>query len=225
MHKKLKFTFIKTDIKNVRDVKKIVVLRGFPIMNFIKSLTVILCVLVLSNFSNYVLAADYSANTKQPVLTEALNRLEAMNNKKVLDVIQGQNSTNKPIRIMFRDLAALGYGTCEAVTAKTSEGKLVILISSNYKTAPVEAIACLIAHESVHHENTKTYEEEVRAWTMEVQTWISFTQVNPSLKSGDSKLVKRLNYLSKLYTKDGNQMTTISNIIANNPAYSSLKKS
>ena len=194
-------------------------------MKFMSKIVVLFSALVLLSVSNVALAADFSANTKQPVLTAALNKLEAMNNRKVLDVIQGQNSTNKPIRIMFRNLAALGYGTCEAVTAKTADGGLVILISSNYKTAPVEAVACLIAHESVHHENTKTYEEEVRAWTMEVQTWMSFTQYNPSLKTADSKLVKRLNYLSKLYTKDGNQMTSIANLIATNPAYSSLKRS
>lgn len=194
-------------------------------MKFMSKIVVLFSALILLSVSNVALAADFTANTKQPVLTAALNKLEAMNNRKVINVIQGQNSTNKPIKVMFRDLAALGYGTCEAVTAKTADGRLVILISSNYKTAPVEAVACLIAHESVHHENTKTYEEEVRAWNTEVQTWISFTQYNPSLKSSDSKLVKRLNYLSKLYTKDGNQMTSIENLIANNPAYSSLKRS
>ena len=190
-----------------------------------KIVVVLFSALVMLTFSNAALAADYSVNTKQPVLTEALYKLEAMNNRKVLNVIQGQNSTGQPIKIMFRDLAALGYGTCEAVTAKSADGRLVILISSNYKTAPVEAVACLIAHESVHHENTKTYEEEVRAWTTEVQTWVAFTSVNPSLKASDSKLVKRLNYLSKLYIKDGNQMTTIAGIIANQPAYASLKRS
>ena len=194
-------------------------------MKFMSKIVVLFSALILMSFSNMSLAADFTANTKQPVLTAALNKLEAMNNRKVLDVIQGQNSTNKPIRIMFRNLAALGYGTCEAVTAKTADGGLVILISSNYKTAPVEAVACLIAHESVHHENTKTYEEEVRAWNMEVQTWMSFTQYNPSLKTADSKLVKRLNYLSKLYTRDGNQNTSIANLIANQPAYASLKRS
>ena len=194
-------------------------------MKFMSKIVVLFSALILMSVSNIALAADFSANTKQPVLTAALNKLEAMNNRKVLDVIQGQNSTNRPIRILFRNLATLGYGTCEAVTAKTADGGLVILISSNYKTAPVEAVACLIAHESVHHENTKTYEEEVRAWNMEVQTWMSFTQYNPSLKTADSKLVKRLNYLSKLYTKDGNQMTSIANLIATNPAYSSLKRS
>ncbi len=194
-------------------------------MKFMSKIVVLLCTLVLLSVSNASFAADFSANTKQPVLTAALNRLEAMNNRKVIDVIQGKNSTNKPIKIMFRNLAVLGYGTCEAITAKTADGRLVILISSDYKTAPVEAVACLIAHESVHHENTKTYEEEVRAWNCEVTTWLAFTDVNPSLKQNSSKLVKRLNYLSKLYTRDGHQMTSIANLIASNPAYSTLKKS
>ena len=194
-------------------------------MKLLSKIVVLFSALVLMSVYNVAFAGDFSANTKQPALVEALNRLEAMHNTKVLNVIKGQNSTNRPIRIMFRDMAVLGYGTCEAVTAKSADGRLVILISSNYKNAPVEAIACLIAHESVHHENTKTYEEEVRAWNTEVKTWVAFTNVNPSLKQNDSKLVKRLNYLSKLYTKDGNQMTSIANLIASNPAYSSLKRS
>lgn len=194
-------------------------------MKFMSKVLVLFSALVLFGFSNTAIAADFSANTKQPVLVSALNRLEAMNKTQVINVIQGNNSTGKPIKLMFRDMAAMGYGTCEAVTAKSADGRLVIIISSNYKNAPVEAIACLIAHESVHHENTKTYEEEVRAWTTEVQTWVAFTSVNPSLKQSDSKLVKRLNYLSKLYTKDGNQNTSIANLIANQPAYASLKRS
>lgn len=194
-------------------------------MKFMSKIVVLFSALVLMLCSNVAFAADFSANTKQPVLVAALNKLEATNNTKVVNVIRGQNSVNRPIKVMFRNLEVMGYGTCEAVTAKTADGGLVILISSNYKTAPIEAIACLIAHESVHHENTKTYEEEVKAWTTEVQTWMSFTSQNPSLKVSDSKLVKRLNYLSKLYVKDGNQMTSIEGLIANNPAYSSLKRS
>jgi hypothetical protein len=193
-------------------------------MNFVSKIIVLFSALIIMFCSNIAFAADFTANTEQPVLTAALNKLEAMNNTKVINVIKGQNSTNKPIKVMFRNLEVMGYGTCEAVTAKTADGSLVILISANYKTAPVEAVACLIAHESVHHENTMTYEEEVRAWSTEVQTWLTFTNNNPSLKTADSKLVKRLNYLSKLYTKDGNKMTTIEGLIANNPAYSSLKR-
>lgn len=194
-------------------------------MKFMSKVLVLFSALILMACSNVALAGDFSANTKQPVLVAALNKLEAMNKTQVISVIQGNNSTGKPIKLMFRNMAAMGYGTCEAVTAKTADGRLVIIISSNYKNAPVEAVACLIAHESVHHENTKTYEEEVRAWTTEVQTWVAFTNVNPSLKESDSKLVKRLNYLSKLYKKDGNQNTSIATLIANQPAYASLKRS
>ncbi len=194
-------------------------------MKFMSKVLVLFSALILFGFSNVAVAADFSANTKQPVLVSALNKLEAMNKTQVINVIKGNNSTGKPIKLMFRNMAAMGYGTCEAVTAKSADGRLVIIISADYKTAPVEAVACLIAHESVHHENTKTYEEEVRAWTTEVQTWNSFTSVNPSLKQNSSKLVKRLNYLAKLYAKDGNQNTSIANLIANQPAYASLKRS
>lgn len=194
-------------------------------MKFMSKVLVLFSALILFGFSNAAVAADFSANTKQPVLVSALNKLEAMNKTQVINVIKGNNSTGKPIKLMFRNMAAMGYGTCEAVTAKSADGRLVIIISADYKTAPVEAVACLIAHESVHHENTKTYEEEVRAWTTEVQTWNSFTSVNPSLKQNSSKLVKRLNYLAKLYAKDGNQNTSIANLIANQPAYASLKRS
>lgn len=194
-------------------------------MKFMSKVLVLFSALILFGFSNVAVAADFSANTKQPVLVSALNKLEAMNKTQIINVIKGNNSTGKPIKLMFRNMAAMGYGTCEAVTAKSADGRLVIIISADYKTAPIEAVACLIAHESVHHENTKTYEEEVRAWTTEVQTWNSFTSVNPSLKQNSSKLVKRLNYLAKLYAKDGNQNTSIANLIANQPAYASLKRS
>ncbi len=192
-------------------------------MKLVSKIVVLFSALFVMCFSNMAVAADYSVITKQPVLTAALNKLATVNAQAV-NVISGQNSTNRPIKVMFRNLEVMGYGTCEAVTAKTNDGGLVIFISSNYKTAPIEAIACLLAHESVHHANTKTYDEEVRAWTNEVKTWLNFTSQNPSLKVSDSKLVKRLNYLSKLYVKDGNQMTSIEGLIANNPAYSSLKR-
>ena len=95
-------------------------------MKLLNKVVVLFCALVLLNVSNAALAGDYTANTKQPVLTEALNRLEAMNKRQVISVIQGNNSTGKPVKLMFRDMAALGYGTCEAVTAKSTDGRLVI---------------------------------------------------------------------------------------------------
>lgn len=184
-------------------------------------LVLICAALILS--INAAFAADFTANTTNPTLTTALNKLESIGKYDVINVIQGQNSTGKPIKILFRNLAVYGQGTCEAVTGKTASGSLVIMINNIHEDAPVEAIACLIAHESVHHANTKTFAEELRAWTKETTTWIAFTQENPDLKVSDSKLVKRENYLAKLYSQDGNQTTSIEHIIATNSAYQNLK--
>ncbi len=184
-------------------------------------LVLICAALILS--INAAFATDFTANTTNPTLTTALNKLESIGKDDVINVIQGQNSTGKPIKILFRNLAVYGQGTCEAVTGKTASGSLVIMINNIHEDAPVEAIACLIAHESVHHANTKTFAEELRAWTKETMTWIAFTQENPDLKISDSKLVKRENYLAKLYAQDGNQTTSIEHIIATNSAYQNLK--
>lgn len=183
---------------------------------------VLICAALIFSI-NAAFATDFTANTTNPTLTTALNKLESIGKYDVINVLQGQNSTGKPIKILFRNLAVYGQGTCEAVTGKTASGSLVIMINNIHEDAPVEAIACLIAHESVHHANTKTFAEELRAWTKETMTWIAFTQENPDLKLSDSKLVKRENYLARLYAKDGNQTTSIEQIIATNSAYQNLK--
>ena len=92
-------------------------------MKFMSKIVVLFSALILMFCSNVAFAADFSASTKQPVLVAALNKLEAMNNTKVVNVIRGQNSTNRPIKVMFRNLEVMGYGTCEAVTAKTADGQ------------------------------------------------------------------------------------------------------
>ena len=172
---------------------------------------------------NASIARDFSVNTSNPTLTAALNQLESIGKKEVINVITGKNSTGKPIKILFRNLAIYGSANCEAVTAKTKSGSLVILINNIHQNAPIEAIACLIAHESVHHTNTGTFVEELQAWTTETMTWIAFTNNNPELKASDCKLTKRLNYLAKLYSQDDHTTKSIEDIIATNSAYQNLK--
>jgi len=183
---------------------------------------VLLCVALTFSISA-AFAGDFTANTTNPTLTSALNKLESIGKTDVINVIQGQNSTGRPIKILFRNLAVYGQGTCEAVTGKTASGSLVIMINDIHENAPIEAIACLIAHESVHEAHTGTFAEELKAWTKETTTWVAFTNENPDLKLADSKLVKRENYLAKLYTQDGYQTTSIEHIIATNSAYQNLK--
>ncbi|MDD3237830.1 MAG: hypothetical protein PHV37_07005 [Candidatus Gastranaerophilales bacterium] len=174
---------------------------------------------------NTAFAADFSQNTSNATLTSALNVLESANKQDVLTVLGGNNPSNKPIKVMFRNLEVYGYGKCEAVTGKTNNGGYVIFINKIHETAPAEAIACLIAHESVHVANgcDGTFSEELRAWTMETRTWISLSSQNPTASYDSSRLVKRENYLSKLYNRDGQQTTSIENLIATNSAYQNLK--
>ena len=173
---------------------------------------------------NFASGSDYSNLTKAPELQAALARLEAAHCYRAMAILNGQNPTRKPIRIMFRNLAVMGFGTCEAVTANTDKG-LIIFIHSKHKNNAPEALACLIAHETEHNENTQTFEEELRAWNTEINTWNKMTEYNPGLKDGGTDLVKRLNYISKLYKRGNNSMSEIEGILAKNPAYSKLSRS
>ena len=173
---------------------------------------------------NFAFASDFSNLTKSPEIQAALSKLEATHCTRALAILNGQNPTKKPIRIMFRNLAVMGFGTCEAVTANTDKG-LIIFIHSKHKTNSPEAIACLIAHETEHNENTQTFEEELRAWNTEINTWEKMVAYNPSVKDGGTDLVKRLNYITKLYKRGNNSMSEIQGILAKNPAYSKLSRS
>ena len=101
--------------------------------------------LILCFFSvslNLAFASDYSNLTKSPELQAALAKLEAAHCYRAMAILNGQNPTKKPIRIMFRNLAVMGFGTCEAVTANTDKG-LIIFIHSKHKNNAPEALACL----------------------------------------------------------------------------------
>ena len=182
------------------------------------TLCAIFCVLFFAQTAN---ASDFTKITTNQKLTSALNALEKIGENEVISVLNGNNTTHNPIRIMFRDLSIYGYETSEALTLRTNSGNLVIFISTKHMTSPAEAIASLIAHESVHQAQTGTLEEEVQAWTVEARTWKKFNEYNATLSLENTKLTKRLNYIAELYSKDGS--SSIHNIVANIPAYAGLK--
>ena len=176
--------------------------------------------MMLTAFNQFVLAKDYSAITKNPKIIQALDALDRINRDDVLAILNGHNTTNKPIRIMFRELEVYGLSNCEAVTMQTKDGGRVIFIAKKHETAPAEAIASLIAHESQHHPMAGTKVEEARAWVTEISTWNAFVRNNSSLASTQSSLTKRLNYISRLYNTQGE--SKIKSIIAQNPVYAGL---
>ena len=84
-------------------------------------------------------------------------------------------------------------------------GARIIVINSIYENAPVEQIACLIAHESCHVARKATLEEETRATSKEASCWCKLKKEGVTYP--DTKLTKRLDKLSGLHVasvQDGN---------------------
>jgi len=166
------------------------------------------------------LALDYSRISTNAKIISALDSLYSINRKDVIAILNGNNATRKPIRVMFRDLAMFGYEDAEAITAPTKNNGLVIYISSEHRGASPECIACLIAHESQHHTFTNTRVEELRAWISETQAWSEFTKRNQELAQSNEPLAKRENVIAKIRAKGGVQ--GIQKLIATNPVYAEL---
>ena len=170
--------------------------------------------------SEAVFALDYSKISNNAKIISALDKLDSINRRDVISILNGNNATRKPIRVMFRDLTMYGFEDAEAITAPTKNKGLVIYISSEHRGASPECIACLIAHESQHHTFTNTKLEELRAWVSETQAWSEFVKRNKSLDSLNEPLAKREIVIAKIKAKGGIQ--GIQKLIATNPVYADL---
>ena len=188
-----------------------------------KKLVVTVILFVVCLVSNSVaFASNYETITSNEKIASSLTALESVNRNDVLAILRGNNTTRKPIRVMFRELEVYGLANCEAVTMKTQAGGLVIYINKKHQNAPKEALACLIAHESQHHTQTGTKAEEVRAWVMEVSTWNAFVRQNSNVAYSNSTLVKRLNYIDNVYTKQQGGVMGIEKVVSNIGMYKGL---
>ena len=165
---------------------------------------------------------DFAAITKNTEIAAALSALQSIGRSDVISILNGNNSTGEPIKVMFRDLTIYGGKDCEALTTRTQSGKVIIYINQEHKGAPTEAIACLIAHESQHHTMTNTRAEETRAWFKEVSTWNAFVRKDRTLAMRQHPLVKRENYIARLNARDQGKGDEIRKVIAENPVYSRL---
>ncbi len=184
-------------------------------------LVILVAITILFSKANVIQANDFAENTANARIAASLYMLNDLGQKDVIALLKGQNVTGKPIRVMFRNLAIYGAGDCEAFTTKTKAGSLVIFINEEHKDAPLEAIACLIAHETQHHTMTNTKQEELRAWLKEVSTWNAFVRKDPTVAHSNHPLIKRENKIAKLYSRDG-RGGAIEQVIAQNPVYAGL---
>lgn len=112
------------------------------------------------------------------------------------------NLKKNSVKIKFYNLSS--YGTVYAANTYDNYGRRVILINSAYKNAPIEQIACLIAHESCHVLRKATLEEETTATQKEAECWSKLKK--NSVTYPETKLTKRLDKISNLYlaSQDGN---------------------
>src|SRR5574344_2132388 len=170
---------------------------------------ILMCLALPANATNM---NKYSDNGK---IISALNVLENINETEVFTRLDKGN-----VKIMFYDLSLIDYSYAKhfAVSSTDENGNNVILINERYQGAPKEAIASLIAHESVHVLPQATLNEEVQATTKEVQTWLKLKD-NVSSSYENNELVKRENQLALMYKSSTANNNIIKNSIENNSFY------
>ena len=113
-----------------------------------------------------------------------------------------RNLQKNAVKVKFYHLS---MNNVYAANAYDEFGRRVILINSIYKDAPVEQIACLIAHESCHTARKATLKEETTATTKEAACWTKLKRAGVTYP--ETKLTKRLDKIAGLHiaaVEDGN---------------------
>ncbi len=155
-------------------------------------------------------ASSFSSDAK---IIAAIQLLEKSGDTDVL-----RNLQRYGMRVKFNDLTMVMNGSnAFAVSTYNDFGTKVIMINSKYKNAPVEQIACLIAHESYHTGYSADLEEETMATEKEAACW---KRLKSNTKSyPDNRLTRRLDKLAGLYTASSQDNNLVEQKIANNGFY------
>ena len=160
----------------------------------LKRIVVLLaCLFVL--FSSSVSAMNVKGFSEDMKIRQALTLLDNVGATEIFD-----NLMENSVKIQFYDLTQISfsYGKHFAMNTTDNWGNRYILINSKYRNAPVEQIACLIAHESCHKAKVATLAEETKATRTEAKYWQVLK--NRSTEYAPSALLARLNNLANLET-------------------------
>jgi len=169
---------------------------------------------------------DITSNTTLVNTLNVLKNHNALTNR-TLNIILGDNLSKKPMIVMFYDFSAMGgsYEKMDAVACKKrGSDRIYILINNIHQNAPVEALASILTHETIHQDDISSIEEETIGWTNEAKTWISYKQTNKKLNNADCALVTRLNTLSEMYRAANNTSEKIERTVSSTEGYSLLAK-
>jgi len=172
------------------------------------------CLVML--FANQVSAANVKNFSEDMKIREALTLLNDVGADEIFDNLQ-ENS----VKILFYDLGQLSYEYKNhfAINSTDLWGNRYILINAKFKNAPVEQIACLIAHESCHKGRVATLAEETTATRKEAQYWMVLKKNNVAY--APSALLSRLNSLSNLEHSSTVSHDCIEEKISNSSFYQS----
>ena len=160
---------------------------------------------------NQAFAYNMKTFSSDAKIIAALNLLEQNGDYDVF-----RNMQKNAVKVKFHNLS---FNTVYAANAYDEFGRRVILINSMYKDAPIEQIACLIAHESCHTARKATLEEETTATSKEAACWAKLKRNNVTYPQ--TKLTKRLDQVAGLYLASTDGDNQIQDRIASSSFYRS----
>ena len=165
----------------------------------------------------------YKSVGSDEVFYVALDMLKDTKGTYSRNAILGNNLSNKPIKIEFKDLSIFNqkYATFDALGWKKGKN-LYIYINKKHKNAPAGAIAALLSHEALHQDEFNSLAEETYAWTMEANVWVDILQYYPESNQENSALVTRENTLKKLLEKGNYSNKYIKKSVLQNEGYKNL---
>ena len=165
----------------------------------------------------------YKSVGKDEVFYVALDMLKDTKGMFSRNAILGNNLSQKPVKIEFRDLGQFSqdYKNFDALGWKKGKN-LYIYINLKHQDAPAGAIAALLSHEALHQDEYNSLAEETYAWTMEAVVWDEILKLYPESNQTSNALVKRENALKKLLEKGNYSNTYIKKEVMSNPGYKGL---
>ena len=166
---------------------------------------------------------EYKKVTKEENVAVYLDMMKDTNADFSRSAILGYNLTEKPVKIMFKDLSTINeqYASFDALGWKKGS-RLYIYINNCHYDAPPAALAALLAHEALHQDEYNSLAEETYAWTMEAAVWCEMCELYPEETKVSHPLATRENTLKRLFIKGRYSNKYIKKSVHSNAGYKDL---
>ncbi len=169
---------------------------------------------------------EYDCASKSEIFYVALDMLKGTSGEYSKNAILGNNLTQKPIKIEFKNLGQINekYSSYDALGWKRGS-RLYIYINERHSNSPAIALAALLSHEALHQDEFNSLAEETYAWTMEAAVWSELLELHPDYELPIDSLVQRENTLKKIFEKGNYTNRYIKKTVYSNSAYQNLPES